>query len=423
MDPVAAAAAAAAAEIAGGVLVHTGPSSAATTGISVSSGTLMITASPFASHSPAIGGTTAPIVPNASIAQQQQQQQQIRASLLGELSAAMHFCSSCKKRMYSDAFRRRKNGGLYSTCIMCLDRTKIRKGAQRCRGGGGGAVAYTERHASPVMSQDAAAAAAAHSQEQPQETGATVSASDPATNSLCAEQQRTMSSESPSQEISIVFVLLAGADAWEEPLTPLSLGRTPTGHSDGPLRSRQLPHTIKITSNETGQTLSATGSLASDDLGIIPPSSAVLPWAIGLSQPAGRSTLQSLLPTSVPPVPELLTPTTSPLSPLPLAKRRRASTMATHCTHDLRLQQHHTGHVIPDAYVQLELQRLELERQRLALDQERWREERAERMRWEQMYREQWQEEREERKAFRERELHIWKILLALKAPNDSPSL
>ncbi|KAJ2401248.1 hypothetical protein GGI23_001523 [Coemansia sp. RSA 2559] len=388
MDPVAAAAAAAAAEITGGVLVHTGPSSAATTGISVSSGTLMITASPFASHSPAIGGTTAPIVPNASIAQQQQQQQQIRASLLGELSAAMHFCSSCKKRMYSDAFRRRKNGGLYSTCIMCLDRTKIRKGAQRCRGGGGGAVAYTERHASPVMSQDAAAAAAAHSQEQPQETGATVS-----------------------------------ADAWEEPLTPLSLGRTPTGHSDGPLRSRQLPHTIKITSNETGQTLSATGSLASDDLGIIPPSSAVLPWAIGLSQPAGRSTLQSLLPTSVPPVPELLTPTTSPLSPLPLAKRRRASTMATHCTHDLRLQQHHTGHVIPDAYVQLELQRLELERQRLALDQERWREERAERMRWEQMYREQWQEEREERKAFRERELHIWKILLALKAPNDSPSL
>ncbi|KAJ2856838.1 hypothetical protein GGI22_003684 [Coemansia erecta] len=97
--------------------------------------------------------------------------------------------------------------------------------------------------------------------------------------------------------------------------------------------------------------------------------------------------------------------------------------MATHCTHDLRLQQHHTGHVIPDAYVQLELQRLELERQRLALDQERWREERAERMRWEQMYREQWQEEREERKAFRERELHIWKILLALKAPNGSPSL
>ncbi|KAJ1799528.1 hypothetical protein LPJ59_001761, partial [Coemansia sp. RSA 2399] len=195
MDPVAAAAAAAAAEITGGLLVHTGPSSAAAAaGISVSSGALMMTASPFASHSPAIGGTTVPIVPNASIAQQQQQ---IHASLLSELSAAMHFCSSCKKRMHSDAFRRRKNGGLYSTCILCLDRTKIRKGVQRCRGGGGGggAVASTERHASPVVSQDAAA----HSQQQPQETGATVSASDPATNSLCARQQQTMSSESPSQ--------------------------------------------------------------------------------------------------------------------------------------------------------------------------------------------------------------------------------
>ncbi|KAI8318832.1 hypothetical protein GQ54DRAFT_299811 [Martensiomyces pterosporus] len=85
------------------------------------------------------------------------------------------------------------------------------------------------------------------------------------------------------------------------------------------------------------------------------------------------------------------------------------------------------GLVIPDAYVQLEYQRLELERQRLAMDQERWREERAERLRWEQMYREQWQEEREERKAFREREQHIWKILLTLRNtdPNSniSPSL
>ncbi|KAJ1891833.1 hypothetical protein LPJ81_005669 [Coemansia sp. IMI 209127] len=126
----------------------------------------------------------------------------------------------------------------------------------------------------------------------------------------------------------------------------------------------------------------------------------------------------------VPPVPELLISTTSPSSPQPSAKRRRASTIATHCTHDhLRSQQHNVGHIIPDAYMQLELQRMELERQRLALDQERWREERAERMRWEQMYREQWQEEREERKAFRERELHIWKILLALKAPADSSGM
>ncbi|KAJ2547102.1 hypothetical protein EV175_005351, partial [Coemansia sp. RSA 1933] len=91
--------------------------------------------------------------------------------------------------------------------------------------------------------------------------------------------------------------------------------------------------------------------------------------------------------------------------------------MATHCTHEGTGQQaNSTSHVIPDAYVQLELQRLEIERERLALDQERWREERAERMRWEQMYREQWQEEREERKSFREREMHIWRILLALKA-------
>ncbi|KAJ1927173.1 hypothetical protein EC988_010250 [Linderina pennispora] len=77
------------------------------------------------------------------------------------------------------------------------------------------------------------------------------------------------------------------------------------------------------------------------------------------------------------------------------------------------------GLILPDAYVQLEYQRLELERQRLALDQERWREERAERIRWETMYREQWQEDREERRAFREREQHIWKILLSVRSGTD----
>ncbi|KAI9473001.1 hypothetical protein BX667DRAFT_526292 [Coemansia mojavensis] len=76
---------------------------------------------------------------------------------------------------------------------------------------------------------------------------------------------------------------------------------------------------------------------------------------------------------------------------------------------------------LPDAYVELEYQRLELEKQRLLLEQERWREERAERMRWEQMYREQWQEDREERKAFREREQHIWRLLLTMR--NYDPSL
>ncbi|KAJ1846545.1 hypothetical protein LPJ73_004500, partial [Coemansia sp. RSA 2703] len=62
--------------------------------------------------------------------------------------------------------------------------------------------------------------------------------------------------------------------------------------------------------------------------------------------------------------------------------------------------------VLPDAYVQLEFQRLELERQRLALDQERWREERASRLRWEEMFREQQQQDREDRRALREREQH-----------------
>ncbi|KAJ2712479.1 hypothetical protein H4R23_006150, partial [Coemansia sp. Cherry 401B] len=76
-----------------------------------------------------------------------------------------------------------------------------------------------------------------------------------------------------------------------------------------------------------------------------------------------------------------------------------------------------------DAYVRLEYRRLELEQQRLELEQERWREERADRMRWEQMCRERWQEEREERKAFRDREQHIWRMLLAMRAPQDPAHL
>ncbi|KAJ1721172.1 hypothetical protein LPJ53_004273 [Coemansia erecta] len=74
--------------------------------------------------------------------------------------------------------------------------------------------------------------------------------------------------------------------------------------------------------------------------------------------------------------------------------------------------------VLPDAYVQLEFQRLELERQRLALDQERWREERASRLRWEEMFREQQQQDREDRRALREREQHMWRILSNLKELN-----
>ncbi|KAJ2824723.1 hypothetical protein IWW50_003199, partial [Coemansia erecta] len=64
--------------------------------------------------------------------------------------------------------------------------------------------------------------------------------------------------------------------------------------------------------------------------------------------------------------------------------------------------------------------RLELERRRLEIEQERWREERAERVRWEQMFREQWQEERDERKLFREREQHIWRLLLAMRTHDTS---
>ncbi|KAJ1664891.1 hypothetical protein IW140_003710 [Coemansia sp. RSA 1813] len=425
MDPVAAAAAAAAAaDITGGLLVRTDPATAAVAaaaaaGINVSNGTLMTTASPFASHTPAIGGTTPVTMPNTSIAQQQQ----MHTSLLSELSASMHFCSSCKKRMCSDAFRRRKNGGLYSTCIACLERTKIRKGVQRCRSGGG-AVASTERHVSPVASHEAV-----HSQQQPQGTGATtaIGVSESATNSLCAEQQN-MSSESPSQAV---------ADTWDEPLTPFSLGRAPTGNSDGHSLPRRLQHSStsnnSSSSSETMASSSTINSLAPNDLGIVPPPppTTSLSWSSRISQADSRSALPLLSPMSVVPslhhpVPEILIPTTSPLSPPPSAKRRRASTVVTHCTHpayDTTALQHNTGHVIPDAYVQLEFQRLELERQRLALDQERWREERAERMRWEQMYREQWQEEREERKAFRERELHVWKILLSLKSPTDHSGL
>ncbi|KAJ2180794.1 hypothetical protein GGF45_001822, partial [Coemansia sp. RSA 551] len=75
---------------------------------------------------------------------------------------------------------------------------------------------------------------------------------------------------------------------------------------------------------------------------------------------------------------------------------------------------------IPDSFVQLERHRLDLERRRLDAEQERWRDERAERMRWEQMFREQWQEEREERKVFREREQHIWRLLLAMRTESTS---
>ncbi|KAJ2079364.1 hypothetical protein H4R24_003839 [Coemansia sp. RSA 988] len=69
-----------------------------------------------------------------------------------------------------------------------------------------------------------------------------------------------------------------------------------------------------------------------------------------------------------------------------------------------------------EAFVQLELQRLAAERQRMDLEQQRWREERAERQRWEQMFAERWREEREERRTAREREQNIWRILLGMRA-------
>ncbi|KAJ2807984.1 hypothetical protein H4R20_001054 [Coemansia guatemalensis] len=74
-----------------------------------------------------------------------------------------------------------------------------------------------------------------------------------------------------------------------------------------------------------------------------------------------------------------------------------------------------------EAFMRLELQRLAAERQRMELEQQRWREERAERQRWEQMFAERWREEREERRAAREREQNIWRILLGMRT-RDSAS-
>ncbi|KAJ2657489.1 hypothetical protein IWW48_004504 [Coemansia sp. RSA 1200] len=214
-------------DITAGLLVRTDPTTAAVAavaaaaaaGINVSTGALLTTAQTFASNSPGVGGTTP--TPSISIPtvqidhqqqqQQEQQEQQMRASLFSKLSASMHFCSSCKKRMAFDAFRRRKNGGLYSTCMSCLERTKVRKSVQRYRGGG--AAAATERHTLPVVSQGAIHCQQNQQQQkkqqQPQGTGATtaatitsIGASKPAT-SLCANPydncEQYVSSGSPPQ--------------------------------------------------------------------------------------------------------------------------------------------------------------------------------------------------------------------------------
>ncbi|KAJ2519494.1 hypothetical protein GGI11_002560 [Coemansia sp. RSA 2049] len=231
------------------------------------------------------------------------------------------------------------------------------------------------------------------------------------------------------------------------------------------------------TSNSNGdygtrieQTPYIISSLPSDDLGPMPLPMAsadtiAVPWAVNIGQ---QQQPQRPSQTTLPLLPSISTPSVSvslsePLEPLlstatvdshlsshSTVKRRRTSTNATKASaahyidptaaektpsapvnfstscSDTAAQKHNdppprsaVSTLFPDAYVQLELQRVELERQRLALDQERWREERAERMRWEQMYRDQWQEEREERRAFRDREMQVWRTLLALTNASD----
>ncbi|KAJ2504825.1 hypothetical protein GGI11_007218 [Coemansia sp. RSA 2049] len=231
------------------------------------------------------------------------------------------------------------------------------------------------------------------------------------------------------------------------------------------------------TSNSSGnygtrieQTPYIISSLPSDDLGPMPLPMAsadtiAVPWAVNIGQQqqlqrSSQTTLPLLSSISAPSVSVSLSEPLEPLlstatvdSRLPshsTVKRRRTSTnvtkasaahyidpaaaekspsaplnLSTSCS-DTTTQQHNAplprpavSTSFPDAYVQLELQRVELERQRLALDQERWREERAERLRWEQMYRDQWQEEREERRAFRDREMQVWRTLLVLTKASD----
>ncbi|KAJ1946636.1 hypothetical protein FBU59_001982, partial [Linderina macrospora] len=171
--------------------------------------------------------------------------------------------------------------------------------------------------------------------------------------------------------------------------TQLAFARTPSTNTDNTYRAaaRGMPSVPAATAaaDELGITAAVSASSimsAQRMLGPSPNPAGIADWSSGS--------------------PQLTVPQSLPL-------RQTLSAQATNTAFGM----------ITSPAADLEYQRLELERQRLALDQERWREERAERIRWETMYREQWQEDREERRAFREREQHIWKILLSVRGGTD----
>ncbi|KAJ1645692.1 hypothetical protein J3B02_004238 [Coemansia erecta] len=307
-----------------------------------------------------------------------------------DVPISTHFCSSCKKRIPFEAFQRRQNGSLYNTCTVCLTRTKQRKSH--------------------------------HGQQRV------------TTPTGTAEPRGTtrMSSDSRNQQITTSSALTPSSAPVP---TPVSLAPAMPGNSDDSIRN-VLENTAErriISSNFPYCSVAddldrIASSYDTSLLTTIPPSLPLLaPVRPPIAFPRGSQSpmrqpippaisttaSSSILPTQ-PTIASLgtrqCTSSVGHASEPPPNKRRRSDSITPSASNLMT----------PDAFVQLEHQRLELERQRLALDQERWREERAERLRWEQMYREQWQEEREQRKVFREREQHIWRILLSLKSLSET---
>ncbi|KAJ1829410.1 hypothetical protein LPJ56_000352 [Coemansia sp. RSA 2599] len=383
-----------------------------------------------------------------------------------DFPVSTHFCSSCKKRIPFEAFQRRQNGSLYNTCTACLTRTKQRKSHGQQRAAGQRAtppgtaesmtsVAATSQGSGNIAEgaqQNTRAADDARHQQSPSTTAAAAAAATSSSSSATAVAAIAASLTGNTDD-TMRSVLEAGDAAYAS--------RTAAAATARRIISSGFPYgTVsddldRITSYDAATSLLST----------IPQSIPLI--AAPLHQPSSHPTVfpsGSQSPVRQP-IPSAISASSSVVLPMQpaagnaslgshrrglgaadqtesaAAKRRRleaAPPRPTGLSIDCmgaagrRQSADHAhisappispvsaGLVIPDAYVQLEYQRLELERQRLALDQERWREERAERLRWEQMCREQWQEEREQRKAFREREQHIWRILLSLRSLSET---
>ncbi|KAJ2234132.1 hypothetical protein IWW45_003646 [Coemansia sp. RSA 485] len=340
-----------------------------------------------------------------------------------------HFCSSCKKRIPFEAFQRRQNGNLYNTCMACLTRTKQRKG---------------------------------HGQQRATTAQRVITPSINGSGSTECIRRNTAGNDTRNQQSTRTSTPSVAATA---AVVPVPRATSIPGSNDEPNRTTETIHNTETIRSVLEDPATARrlitngfpyGSMASDldriatyDASTLLPT---LPANIPLLTAARQSSHLAGFPSgSQSPIrqPPAISAASSLTLPTQTAangtqrrhitdidsadvqptKRRRSETTtvsrpglsidcagASRETPDAQSPTSSNGPMSFDLYVQLEYQRLELERQRLALDQERWREERMERQRWEQMYREQWQEEREQRKVFREREQHMWKILLSLKS-------